>query len=517
VQASTQNTVLKLHTLDNVAVAIRFIRSGAGFNTDHQNVTAKGDVAAGHKIATQHISKGSPIIKFGQSIGYALVDIGIGEWVHVHNVEATKPGQDYAFSTEIHIPPPPAEKLTFQGYRRKNGSVGTRNYIAIISTVNCSATTAKYVAKELAETDLSNFPNIDGVIPLVHKSGCALEFNGADHQQLNRTMAGFAKHPNIAACIVLGLGCETAQVSHLEREHNLVQLGGTGDLDNDAPMTLNIQDVGGVRKTVARALNVLRDLLPAANDVVRVPIPISELKIAMECGGSDGNSGITANPAVGIASDLLVAHGATTILSETTEIYGAEHLLTRRAITPEVGEQLLERIRWWEDYARRYDASIDNNPSVGNKNGGLTTIYEKSLGAIAKAGTSPLRAVYKYAEPITEKGFVIMDSPGFDPASITGKVAGGAQVVVFTTGRGSCFGCKPSPTIKVATNTPMFERMRDDMDMNAGVILDGATVEEVGRQIFEKIIATASGQQTLSEAQGIGDEEFCPWFPGPIF
>jgi len=237
----------------------------------------------------------------------------------------------------------------------------------------------------------------------------------------------------------------------------------------------------------------------------------------MECGGSDGNSGITANPAVGVASDLLVAHGATTILSETTEIYGAEHLLTRRAITPDVGEALLERIRWWEDYARRYDSSIDNNPSVGNKNGGLTTIYEKSLGAIAKAGTSPLRAVYIYAEPITEKGFVIMDSPGFDPASITGKVASGAQLVVFTTGRGSCFGCKPSPTIKVATNTPMFNRMREDMDINAGVILDGSSIEEVGQQIFERIIATASGQQTLSEAQGIGDEEFCPWFPGPIF
>ncbi len=509
--------LLKLHQIDNIAVATSTLPADVGVSVNDSSVTPTSTIAAGHKVALSQISKGQPIVKFGQTIGYAADDISTGDHVHVHNVLATKPGLDYAFSTELHIPPRPAKERTFLGYRRPDGSVGTRNYVAVISTVNCSATTAKYVAQELTETDLSEYPNIDGIVALVHKDGCALAFNSEDHQQLNRTMAGFANHPNIGARIVLGLGCETAQATHLEGQHSLVQLGGISEPDESLPMVLNIQEVGGVRKTVAKAAAVLRELLPRANDVERVPIPISELKVAMECGGSDGNSGITANPAVGVASDLLVAHGATTILSETTEIYGAEHLLTRRAVTPEVGEQLLERIRWWEDYARRYDASIDNNPSVGNKNGGLTTIYEKSLGAIAKAGTSPLRAVYKYAEPITEKGFVIMDSPGFDPASITGKVASGAQVVVFTTGRGSCFGCKPSPTIKVATNTPMFERMRDDMDLNAGEILNGTSVEDVGRQIFESIIATASGQPTLSEAQGIGDEEFCPWFPGPIF
>lgn len=480
-------------------------------------VTLRETLPAGHKVALTAIAEGQPIVKYGTAIGYASRDIQAGDWVHVQNVVANKPGQDYEFCTQIQYPEPPQQTRTFDGYRRPNGSAGTRNYVAIISTVNCSATTAKYVAKELSETDLSDYPNIDGIVPLVHKSGCALEFNGEDHRQLNRTLAGFAGHPNIGAAIVLGLGCETAQATHLEREHGLVQLGGISESDDDRPMVLNIQEVGGVRKTVQRAVEVLRELLPLANDVQRVPIPVSELKVAMECGGSDGNSGITANPAVGVASDLLVAHGATTILSETTEIYGAEHLLTRRAISREVGEALLERIRWWEDYAARYDASIDNNPSVGNKNGGLTTIFEKSLGAIAKGGTSPLKAVYKYAEPITEKGFVIMDSPGFDPPSVTGKVASGAQVVVFTTGRGSCFGCKPSPTIKVATNTPMFERLREDMDINAGVILDGTSVQSVGEQIFERIIATAGGQPTLSEAQGIGDEEFCPWFPGPIF
>jgi altronate hydrolase len=515
IQSTTR--LLRLHQLDNVAVATVLLPERLEVIADGITIVPTATIPAGHKVALGKIADGDAILKFGQAIGYAAGNIEPGDHVHVHNVVATKPGQDYAFATEIHIPPKPETERTFMGFRRPNGTVGTRNYVAVISTVNCSATTAKYVAKELTETDLSNYPNIDGIVAFVHKEGCALAFNSDDHRQLNRTMAGFANHPNIVARIVLGLGCETAQATHLEREHALVQLGGINEPDTELPMVLNIQEVGGVRKTVAKAVEVLRELLPRANDVQRVPIPISELKVAMECGGSDGNSGITANPAVGVASDLLVAHGATTILSETTEIYGAEHLLTRRAITPEVGEQLLERIRWWEDYARRYDASIDNNPSVGNKNGGLTTIYEKSLGAIAKGGTSPLRAVYKYAEPITEKGFVIMDSPGFDPASITGKVASGAQIVVFTTGRGSCFGCKPSPTIKVATNTPMFERMRDDMDINAGEILNGMSVEEVGQQIFESIIATASGQQTLSEAQGIGDEEFCPWFPGPIF
>ncbi|MCP4170515.1 MAG: altronate dehydratase [Fuerstiella sp.] len=514
---TSSTSLLLLHPNDNVAVAKEYLSEGSAVLSGDRTLTALASIPPGHKIAIAQIGEDAPIVKYGQVIGYAMSNIGMGDWVHVHNVKATKPGQDYAFSTELHEPPKPASERFFNGYRRANGSAGTRNYVAVISTVNCSATTAKYVARELTETDLSEYPNIDGVVAFVHKEGCALAFNSDDHRQLNRTMAGFAKHPNIVACIVLGLGCETAQATVLERDHNLVQLGGVKDADEPPPMVLNIQEVGGVRKTVAKAVSVLRDLLPLANDVAREPIPINELKIAMECGGSDGNSGITANPAVGVASDLLVAHGATTILSETTELYGAEHLLTRRAVTPEVGEQLLERIRWWENYARRYDASIDNNPSVGNKNGGLTTIFEKSLGAVSKGGTSPLRAVYQYAEPITEKGFVIMDSPGFDPASITGKVASGAQVVVFTTGRGSCFGCKPSPTIKVATNTPMFNRMKDDMDINAGTILDGSSIEEVGEEIFERIIATASGQATLSEAQGIGDEEFCPWFPGPIF
>ncbi len=343
-----------------------------------------------------------------------------------------------------------------------------------------------------------------------------MEYGGFDHRQLARTLAGFAQHPNIAAYLVVGLGCETSQASFLTGEFNLVQLDNLGP-QGPKPITINIQDLGGVAKTVKRGVAVLKELLPEVNKLQRVEIPASELMLGLNCGGSDGNSGITANPALGYASDLLVAQGGTAVLAETPEIYGAEQVLIRRAVNRGVADKLVERIRWWEDYAAKFGASIDNNPSVGNKKGGLTTIYEKSLGAVAKGGTTALKAVYEYSEKITERGLVVMDTPGYDPASVTGIVAGGCQVVVFTTGRGSCFGCKPSPTIKVATNTPLYDRMRDDMDIDAGPILDGETIESVGSEIFEEILAVASGKQTKSEAQGIGDEEFCPWTSGPVF
>lgn len=509
--------LLQLHPSDNVAVARRALRAGETVSCGAVSVTTTEPIPANHKVALIDLSAGTGIRKFGQPIGSALVAVPAGGWVHTHNVNLERERTGYEFSAEL-LQFPEQLPRTFQGYRRRNGRAGTRNYIAIISTVNCSATTSRYVAQELSRTDLGAWPNIDGVIPIVHKSGCAFAYNSEDHLLLNRTLAGFARHPNIAACIVLGLGCETAQASHLQDTQGLVQLGGSlaGGRD-DLPMILNIQEVGGVRRTVDRAVGVLRDLLSGANNVRREPIPLSELLLGLQCGGSDGASGITANPALGVASDLLVAHGGGSVLAETPEVYGAEQLLTRRSVSRAVGEKLLDRIRWWEEYAKRNSASIDNNPSWGNKQGGLTTIIEKSLGAVAKGGTAPLRDVYQFAEPITEKGFTFMDTPGYDPISVTGLVAGGCQVVVFTTGRGSCFGCKPAPTIKVATNTPLFLRMPEDMDLNAGSILEGSSVESVGREIFEKIIAVASGEKTLSEQQGIGDEEFCPWMPGPIF
>ncbi|MFO1045627.1 MAG: altronate dehydratase family protein [Planctomycetaceae bacterium] len=508
---------VRLHPEDNIAVAARKVPEATPFSfTGTSELSTVEPIEMGHKVALRSIDAGQPIKKFGQTIGFASAPISAGSWVHVHNVSAGELSLDYAFCSEIPAPPTPIEGRTFMGYRRPDGRAATRNYIGIISTVNCSATASKYAAQKFDTALLEQFPNVDGVVPLVHKGGCAFQFGGEDHKQLTRTLSGFARHPNIAAYIVLGLGCETAQASFLMENGGLVQLGGTSQLPSKAPLVMNIQEQGGVAKTVNRAVAAIRELLPEVNKVQRVPIPVSEIMLGLECGGSDGNSGTTANPALGYCSDLLVAHGGTAILSEVTEIYGGEHLLTRRSVSREVGEALLERIRWWIEYTGKFGERIDINPSVGNKKGGLTTIYEKSLGAIAKGGTTALRAVYKYAEPVTEKGFVVMDTPGYDPASVTGMVAGGANVCCFTTGRGSCFGCKPVPTIKIATNSPMYNRMVDDMDINAGRILDGATIEEVGREIFEEVVAVASGKQTKSEAQGIGDEEFCPWTYGPI-
>jgi altronate hydrolase len=463
------------------------------------------------------VSSGAAVRRYGQIIGFATQDIAPGEWVHQHNLGMGELTQDYEFSTDVPAPPEPIHGRTFLGYRRRDGRAATRNYIGIVSTVNCSATSSRYIAEQFDEAVLADYPNIDGVVALAHKGGCAMEYGGYDHRQLARTLAGFARHPNIAAYVIVGLGCETSQASYLMDQHGLVQIDLPGRESPVRPLVMNIQEQGGVRKTVARGVAAIRELLPDVNRVERVPIPVAEIVLGTNCGGSDGASGLTANPALGYASDLLVAHGGTSILAETPEIYGGEHLLTRRAVSREVGEKLIERIRWWERHAASFGAHIDNNPSYGNKRGGLTTIFEKSLGAIAKGGTTALRAVYEYAETVTERGFVVMDTPGYDPASVTGIIAGGANIVVFTTGRGSCFGCKPVPTIKVATNTPMFERMRDDMDINAGGILDGTSIEAVGREIFEKIVSVASGERSKSELQGIGDEEFCPWTPGPVF
>ncbi|MFM9963449.1 MAG: UxaA family hydrolase [Planctomycetaceae bacterium] len=513
---SSDSPALLLNPEDNVAYVRRTISAGAAVRVGPYEITAKEIVELGHKIAVKSIAPQQPIRRYGQVIGYATESIEPGEWVHRHNMEPGELHLDYAIATDIPPDPTPILGRTFQGYRRPDGRAATRNYIGIVSTVNCSAATSKMIAERFNKDLLRDFPNIDGVVPLVHKGGCAFDYDGPEHRLMARTLAGFCKHPNIAAYLIVGLGCETSQGSYLQDKHGLIQLRIPGEPEPARPLVINMQEQGGIAKTVRYATDLLKDMLPQVNQARREPIPVSEIILGTNCGGSDGSSGVTCNPALGIASDMLVAHGATTILAETPEIYGGEHLLLRRARTREVGEKLIRQIRWWEEYVAKFGGAIDNNPSVGNKKGGLTTIYEKSLGAIAKAGHTALNAVYDFAEPVTSKGFVFMDTPGFDPISVTGLVAGGANVVVFTTGRGSCFGCKPSPSIKVASNTPMFERMIDDMDINAGGILDGASVEQVGQEIFEKILAVASGEKTKSEAQGIGDEEFAPWIIGPV-
>ena len=511
----TAPTFIVLNSEDNIAVAARNAPAGTEFQVAGRSLQTREPIDLGHKVATRAIPPGGPIRKFGQTIGFAKGEIAVGAWVHTHNCEAGPLSLDYAHATEIPADPTPIVGRTFQGYRRHDGRAGTRNYIAVISTVNCSAYTSRLICQKFAPELLEKYPHVDGVVPIVHKHGCAMQYGGADHQQLVRTLAGFARHSNIGAYLLVGLGCETGQASFLAESEGLHQIQIPGEARPGLPLILNMQEEGGIRKTVERGVAVLREMLPEVNRIERQPIPVSEIILGTNCGGSDGNSGVTANPALGYASDLLVAAGGASVLAETTEIYGGEHTLTRRAISREVGEKLLERIRWWEHYTAMFGAEINNNPSVGNKRGGLTTIYEKSLGAIAKGGTTALRGVYGYAEPIKSRGFLIMDTPGYDPTSVTGLVAGGCNMVVFTTGRGSCFGCKPVPSIKVATNTPMYERMVEDMDINAGTILEGETVEEVGREIFEKIIAVASGEQTKSEAQGVGDDEFAPWAIGP--
>lgn len=502
-----------LRSQDDVAVAARRLEPGEDIELSIGIIPVRDRVGMGHKIALRAIPRGAPVRKYGQVIGFATRDISAGSLVHVDNLEAGTFSRDYAFSSEVVPVVPALQRRTFEGYDRGDGRFGTRNYVALVSTVNCSASTSRYIVRRLEQLGvLKDFPGVDGVVAVTHKAGCAMQYGGPDHLQLDRTLAGFARHANVAAYIIIGLGCETGQAAHLIEGERLINLGGG---DRRAPLVLNIQELGGIARTVEAGTQAIINLLPEASRYRRTTIGADKLILATNCGGSDGNSGVTANPALGIASDLLVAQGGTTVLAETTEIYGAEHLLTRRAITPAVGEKLIERIRWWERYTGMFGAEINNNPSPGNKDGGLTTIYEKSLGAIAKAGSTPMVDVVHYAEPIRAKGFVVMDTPGYDPVSMTGLVAGGANVCVFTTGRGSVFGCKPAPSIKVATNTPMYQRMEADMDVNAGVVLDGVPVEEVGHLIFEEILAVASGKKTKSELEGVGEEEFAPWSIGP--
>ena len=510
------DVAIVLNPRDDVAVLKRPIKAGEEFSLGSGSFHALSAIPAGHKIAIRAISDGAPVRKYGQTIGFARGGIAAGTHVHAHNLELKTFGRDYQFCADVRpIAFHPAEQTrTFPGYARPGGGVGTRNYLAVISSVNCSASVSHYVRDHFRTADFKReFPNVDGVVAFTHKGGCAMD-PGEPKDVLQRVLAGIARHPNISGYVMIGLGCEVNQVDSIRRAYQLDQVKP----GESAPMFLNIQSSGGIRKTVEAAVAAVARLLPAANDLRRTPQPVSKLVLAENCGGSDGNSGISANPALGVASDELVRYGGTSVLAETPEIYGAEHLLTRRAVSHEVAEKLVERVRWWEDHARLHNSSIDNNPSAGNKEGGLTNIFEKSLGAVAKGGQSPLAAVYLYAEPILTSGFCFMDTPGYDPVSMTGLVAGGCNIAVFTTGRGSVYGCKPTPCIKVATNTAMYNWMQEDMDINAGTILDGTeTVEQVGRRIFEKIIAVAGGEKTCSEIAGIGDEEFAPWQLGPTF
>jgi altronate hydrolase len=518
---------IQLKPGDDVAVAKQRIPAGTVLVNGGIEVPIETDVPAGHKFAIKAVAPDGPVLKYGQIIGYATRPIAIGQHVHTSNLGfgVGKTGGsgslelDYEYSTAI-----PAveyygaeQQRTFPGFKRGDGRVGTRNYVALVSTVNCSASTVQAIADRFRDPEiLKEFPGVDGVIPYAHKGGCGQHLGGADYVQLQRTLAGLADHPNVGGYLIAGLGCEVNQAMALMQHGGLIRpeqiLSGRAEM----PPVIVIQDEGGIRKAVNRGVEETVKLLKKASAARRTEQPISSLIIGTNCGGSDGNSGITANPALGAAGDEFVRHGAGWVLAETSETYGAEHLLTRRAVTPEVGKKLVDLMRWWEWYTSMWGASIDANPSPGNKEGGLTTIYEKSLGALSKGGSMPLVEVYKFAERIDKKGFTFMDTPGHDPVSVTGLAAGGCSLIVFTTGRGSCSGFKPSPILKIATNSALYNRMPEDMDIDAGVILNGVSIQDLGLQIFEELIAVAGGKKTKSEAQGLGESEFAPWLLGPV-
>jgi altronate hydrolase len=500
---------IRLNPLDNVVVAR--VELPAGTEVPEEGVTCRRQIPAGHKLCTAAIGSGVPVRKYGQIIGFATSEIFPGEHVHTHNLGMGNFTRDYAIGVEARPTDYVHEgtQATFRGIVRPDGRVATRNYIGVICTANCSTSVARYIADSFGNKERAEFPNVDGVVPVCHGSGCAMAASGEGFKGLQRTLVGYARHGNFAGALIIGLGCEVNQIDSLLQSGNLKR----GPL----LQTLTIQDIGGTSATIREGVSRIREMLPEANRMERRPVPVSHLILGLECGGSDAYSGITANPALGAAVDLLVRHGGTAVLSETPEIYGAEHLLTRRAVNRKIGDKLIALIRWWEDYVARNGVDMDNNPSPGNKAGGLTTILEKSLGAAAKGGTTNLVDVYQFAEPITAKGFVFMDTPGYDPTSVTGMVAGGANVICFTTGCGSVFGCRPVPSIKLATNTALYQHMEEDMDINCGTIADGEiTVEKMGERIFRFMLETASGRETKSEIHGIGDNEFVPWQIGAV-
>ena len=497
---------IRLHANDDVLIACQQLLPDTLI--DAEKLSVRDLIPAGHKLAAHDIRAGETVRRYNQTIGLARCDIAAGQHVHVHNLGMADFQHDYGIGTEIHIPETVAQAASFQGFRRPDGKAGTRNYLAVIASVNCSATVVRAIVAHFSPERLAAWPNVDGVIALPHPLGCGINTRSEGMQNLIRTMIGFARHPNFAGVLFVGLGCEQNQIGPF-----------FDAIPGRAPGMLRqiiMQQEGGTRAAIRRGIEEIAAMLDAANACRRETIPVGELIVGLKCGGSDGYSGITANPALGVASDLLVAHGASTVLSETPEIYGAEHLLTRRAISPEVAQKLIERIAWWKDYTAWGGGDLDNNPSVGNKAGGITTILEKSLGAVAKAGTSPLNATYLFAEAITAKGLVYMDTSGYDPVSVTGQAAGGAQIVCFTTGRGSAFGCPGVPTIKLASNTALFERMRDDMDVNCGDLVSGTPLASIGQRIFDAIIRHASGEKVRSEVLGYGNDEFIPWQTGAV-
>ncbi|TDN58001.1 altronate hydrolase [Paraburkholderia sp. BL10I2N1] len=503
------DSFILLREQDNVAVARHAVPAGVEVNLGAATLRTRASIPSGHKVAVRLIEKGVAVLKYGQVIGVAMRDIEAGEHVHTHNVGMSAVGHEPTSGSAFEATEVNGSPATFRGYVRANGDVGTRNFIGVIASVNCSATVCRHIGEAFKDNALKAFPSVDGVVAITHGSGCGMAGSGEGIELLRRTLRGYANNPNFAGVLLVGLGCEVNQIAPL-----VDTLAGRED---GLIATLTIQEEGGTRETIQRGIEIVGNMLTLADRAIRSTVSAAHLKVGLQCGGSDGYSGISANPALGCAVDLLVRNGGTAILSETPEIYGAEHLLTSRAASPRVADKLLGKLRWWEAYTRTHHGDMNNNPSPGNKAGGITTILEKSLGAVAKGGSTGLMEVYEYAEAVTQHGLVFMDTPGYDPVSATGQVAGGANLICFTTGRGSVYGCKPTPSLKLATNTRMFEQMSMDMDFNCGAIVDGTFgIAQAGAQIFQLMLDTASGRKTCSEQHGMGDSEFVPWQLGAV-
>lgn len=500
---------IQLDQNDNVVVACRDIDSG--IKIPGEDIITRTPVPAGYKVASRLIKKGDKVLKYNTVIGYAAEDIEPGTMMHTHNIRFDQVEKDYAFCRDYKPAEllPEEKRAVFNGIIREDKKVATRNYIAVMIAGNCAATAARKVAEYFTEDRMKEYPNVDGVIPLITGIGCGMEMTGEAMDLLRRTMAGYIRNPNLYGTVMMALGCERNNID--------VFFESCGLKENDRLRRIVLQEIGGTRKAIEAGIEAVKEMLPKANQVKREVVSAQHLVLGLQCGGSDGFSGLSANPALGKAVDILVKNGGTAILAEISELFGVEHTLTCRAKTPSVGKKVVERIDWWLEYNKGRDTQINGRVSPGNSKGGLANVLEKSLGGVKKGGTTPLNQVLLYAEPVTEKGLVLMDSPGFDPVSVTGEIASGATLIAFTTGRGSCFGSVPSPTVKLATNTPMYMQMQEDMDINCGSIIDGEkTIDEMGQEIFEEILAVASGKKSKSEELGVGINEYDPWQVGVL-
>ena len=503
-EQALRNPFIRLDAEDNVVVARIDVPVGA--IVESEKFTTLQPVPAGHKVATRDIRRGERILKYNTTIGFASEDVPAGTWMHSHNisfgdlVKDYRHGEDYAATKLV----PARGRAQFMGIVRADGRVATRNFIGVFALSHRGATVARKIAEHFDADALAGYPRIDGVAPFTHEQGAGMELSGEPMRMLRRTIGGYIANPNTAAALVISLAGDDNELDAFLAEQKLEA--------GQRLRTLNIGAAGGTQSAIARGIELVREMLPDANDVAREPVSVEHIVVGLQCGGSDGFSGLSANPALGVAMELLIEQGGTAILSETSEIFGVEHTLTARARTPEVGQKLVKRIDWWLEYNKGRDTQINGQVSPGNNAGGLANVLEKSLGGAKKGGNAPLMEVYEYAERVQQHGLVFMDTPGYDPVSATGQIAGGANLVCFTTGRGSCFGSVPAPTIKLASNTPMYARMQADMDINCGPVIDGdATVAEMGRAIFEQIVRHASGEPTKSEALGVGASEFVPW------